>query len=98
MEIIKRSTTPNGVKIQLEHWPEYGWHMIGAYPPARVGSYWIEPGEPFRLSINTDNPEADFSALESGEKSLEDMALQYYGGNRARRYMGLEGEERDENA
>lgn len=90
MEIVNRSTTPQGVKIQLEHWPEYGWHMIGAYPPARVGSYWIEPGNPFRLSINTDNPEADFSALESGEKALEDMALQYYDGNRARRYMGLE--------
>lgn len=90
MEIIKRSTTPQGVKIQLEHWPGYGWNMIGAYPPARFGSYWVKPGEPFRLSINTDSPEADFSALESGEKALEDMAPQYYDGERARRYMGLE--------
>lgn len=90
MEIIKRSTTPQGVKIRLEHWPEYGFDMIGAYPPARFGNYWVKPGEPFRLSINTDNPEADFSALESGEKALEDLSPQYYDGNRARRYMGLE--------
>ena len=90
MEIVRRSTTPQGVKIQMEDWPEYGWHMIGAYPPARYGSYWIEPGNPFRLSINTDNPEADFFSLESGEKTMEDMAPQYYDGNRARRYMGLE--------
>lgn len=90
MEIIKRSTTPQGVKIQLEHWPEYGFYMIGAYPPARFGNYWVKPGEAFRLSVNTDNPEADFSALETGEKSLEDTGPQYYDGNRARRYMGLE--------
>lgn len=38
MEIVNRSTTPQGVKIQLEHWPEYGRHMIGADPPAgRMG-------------------------------------------------------------
>lgn len=90
MEVIKRSTTPQGIKIQLEDWPEYGGHMIGAYPPARLGGYWVKPGEPFRLSINTSSPEADFSALESGERTLEDMAPQYYDGSRARRYMGLE--------
>ena len=90
MEIIKRSTTPQGVKIQLEHWPEYGFYMIGAYPPARYGGHWIKPGEPFRLSVNTVNPETDFSTLESGKKTLEAMAPQYYDGNRARRYMGLE--------
>lgn len=91
MEIIKRSTMPNGVKIQLEHWMEYGFYMIGAYPPARFGGYWVKPGEPFRLSINTDAPEADFAALESGRKSLEDMAPQYYNGARVRYYMGMEG-------
>ena len=90
MEIIKRSTTPQGVKIQLEHWPEYGFYMIGAYPTAKLGNCWVKAGDPFRLSINTNKPEADFSALETGEKSLEDMAPQYYDGNRARRYMGLE--------
>ena len=91
MKIIKRSTMPNGVKIQLEHWMEYGFYMIGAYPPARFGGYWVKPGEPFRLSINTDAPEADFAALESGRKSLEDMAPQYYNGARVRYYMGMEG-------
>lgn len=90
MEIVRRSTTPQGVKIQLEHWPEYGWHLIAAYPLARFGGYWIRPGELFRLSINTDNPGADFWALETGEKSLEDMAPQYYDGARTRHYMGLE--------
>ena len=90
MEIIKRSTTPQGVKIQLEHWPEYGWHLIGAYPPARFGGHWVKPGALFRLSINTDNPETDFPALETGEKSLADMAPQYYDGVRARYYMGFE--------
>lgn len=90
MEIIKRSTTPDGVKIQLEHWPEYGWHMIAAYPSARFGGYWVKPGNSFRLSINTDNPDADFLALETGGKNLEDMATQYYDGAKARYYMGLD--------
>lgn len=89
MEIIKCSTTPQGVKIQLEHWPEYGFYLIGAYPTARFGGHWVKPGEPFRLSINTDTPEADFVTLETGRKSLEDMAPQYYDGNRARYYMGV---------
>lgn len=90
MKIIRRNTTPQGVKIQLEHWPEYGWHLIGAYPPAHFGGQWVRPGEPFRLSINTDSPEADFFSLETGGKSLEDMSPQYYDGARARYYMGLE--------
>ncbi len=91
MEIIKRSATPQGVKIQLEHWPEYGFYMIGAYPTAKLGNYWVKAGEPFRLSINTDNPDADFLAIEAGKKSLEDIAPQYYDGARARYYMGIEG-------
>lgn len=90
MEIIKRSATPQGVKIQLEYWPKYGFYMIGAYPPARFGGYWVKPGESFRLSINTYNPEADFLALETGGKNLEDMATQYYDGAKARYYMGLD--------
>lgn len=89
MQIIKRSITPDGVKIQLERWTEYGFYLIGAYPAARFGGYWVKPGEIFRLSIKTDNPEADFTALESGEKSLEDMAPQYWGGRKDMYYMGL---------
>ena len=91
MEVLKRSTTPQGVKILLEHWPECGHYTIGAYPIARnTGRYgWTQRGRHFRLTIKTDNPQSDFEALETGSRKLEDMENQYWNGEKDRYYMGL---------
>ena len=91
MEILKRSKTPQGVKIQLEHWPKYGCYYIGAYPTAKNTSRyrWTKQGQIFRLTLKTDAPTADFEALESGKKTLEEMDSQYWNGERDRFYMGI---------
>lgn len=52
MEILKRSTTPDGVKIQLEKWSEYNHYMVGAYPTCKTHGVIIKYGKPFRLGIS----------------------------------------------
>lgn len=91
MEVLERSTTPQGVKIQLEYWPKYGGYQIGAYPTAKNTSRyrWTQQGQIFRLTLKTDAPKADFEALGSGEKTLEEMDSQYWNGEIDRYYMGL---------
>lgn len=66
--------------------------IIGAYPIAKnTGKYrWIESGQTFRLSIpmnqyrgySNDDVKADFEALKSGEKSLEDLADHFWNGEK----------------
>lgn len=51
MEILKRSTTPDGVKIQLEKWDEYNHYMVGAYPTCKTHCTFLTYGRPFRLGI-----------------------------------------------
>ena len=51
MEILKRSTTPDGVKIQLEKWSEYNHYTVAAYPTCKADSTFIKHGRPFRLGI-----------------------------------------------
>lgn len=89
MKVIKRSTTPQDIAIQLEDWENDVY--IAAYPIAKASSRfgWVQSGEKFRLTIKTVNPEADFHALESGEKALQDMDTQYWNGERDRYIMGL---------
>ena len=70
-----------------EQFPDlYGMH-IGAYPIAKnTGKYWIRSGESFRISISqnkytgysNDDVRADFEALKSGIKSLEDLAAHFW--------------------
>lgn len=51
MEILKRSTTPDGVKIQLEKWDEYNHYTVGTYPTCKTHGVIIKYGRPFRLGI-----------------------------------------------
>lgn len=46
-------------------------------------------GRTFRLTIKTDAPQSDFEALESGEKTLEQMSAQYWNGKKDCYYIGL---------
>ncbi len=65
-------------------YPDLYGLQIGAYPIAKnTGKHrWIEGGQMFRISISmnqhtgysNDDVKADFEALKSGEKSLEDLA------------------------
>lgn len=79
MKIIEKSTTKNGVEIQLEDWE--GKLAIGAYPIAKNGFGFVKYGEKFRLTISenqyicysNDDVRADFEKLKEGEKQLEDM-------------------------
>lgn len=52
MEILKRSTTPDGVKIQLEKWDEYNHYTVGAYPTYKTHCTFFTYGRPFRLDIS----------------------------------------------
>lgn len=52
MEILKRSTTPDGVKIQLEKWDEYNHYTVGAYPTCKTHCIFLTYGRPFRLDIS----------------------------------------------
>ena len=51
MEILKRSNTPDGVKIQLEKWDEYNHYTVAAYPTCKTNSTFLKYGKPFRLEI-----------------------------------------------
>lgn len=85
-------------KNTKEHPDLYGL-CIGAYPIAKnTGKYrWIESGDNFRLSIHSnhyrnytnDDVKADFEALKSGEKSLEDLADNFWNGKKDMWYLGM---------
>ena len=74
--------------------------QIGAYPIARnTGKYkWIEGGQMFRISISmnqytgytNDDVKADFEALKSGEKNLEDLATHFWNGEKDMGYLGMD--------
>lgn len=97
MEVLERTTTSKGIKIQLEKWDS--GYVIGAYPIARNSSKynWIEGGRTFRLTIAnnkyknyTDNDVIeDFKALQLGLKNLEDLSDYFYNGNRDMYYLGM---------
>lgn len=84
MEVVKRSATPDGVKIQIEDWNGvYNFipacSTLAAYPTAKesAGGLYLYPrrGERFRLAFDFRTGEqcrASFQALESGKKALKD--------------------------
>lgn len=96
MKILEKSTTKNGVEIQLEDWD--GKLSIGAYPKAKNGIDFIKYGETFHLTISenqyrgysNDDVKADFEALKSGEKQLEDMAHLFWNGRKDAIILGIE--------
>lgn len=69
-------------------YPDLYGLSIGAYPKAKntCKHRWIESGNKFRIEISmnqyrgysNDNIKADFEALKSGEKSLEDLADHFW--------------------
>jgi len=73
-------------KNTLEYPDLYGL-QISAYPIAKnTGKFrWIKGGKTFRISIpmnqyvgyTNDDVKADFEALKSGEKGLEDLAAHF---------------------
>ncbi len=73
--------------------------QIGAYPTAKnTGKFrWIEGGQTFRLSISmnlytgysNDDVKADYEALKSGKKSLEDLAAHFWNGEKDMWYLGM---------
>lgn len=72
---------------------------IGTYPIAKnTKKYrWVKSGEKFRLQISAnqyrgylnDNVRADFEALKSGEKSLEDLADHFWNGEKDMWLLGM---------
>lgn len=54
MEILKKGTTPDGTKIQLEKWgelDEYNHYTVAAYPTCKTHGMLLRYGNPFRLDI-----------------------------------------------
>ena len=83
-----------------EQFPDLYGLQIGAYPIAKnTGKYgWIRSGEKFRISISqnkytgcsNDDVRADFEALKSGEKKLEDLAAHFWNGEKDMWYLGMD--------
>ena len=99
-KILRKDTTPNGEKIQLEDWKEVYPTIektikIAAYPVAKNGGYWIHKGDTFRLELSrnfsTDREVIHtFIGLVSGELSLDDLTTHYWNTDKDLYYMGLE--------
>lgn len=94
MEILSRSTTPDGIKLNLEEWPD--GYLIGAYPIAKNGNGWIEPNHTFRLTLTPRNGEdmfAVFEVLKSGDITIENLSSMFWNGDKDKYYLGIETEE-----
>lgn len=58
---------------------------------------WVRSGEPFRLSIamnahtnySNNDVAADYEALVSGEKSLEELSAHFYNADKDKWYLGM---------
>lgn len=85
-----------------KEYPDLHGLEIGAYPIAKnTTKYrWVESGEKFRLHIpmnqyrgySNDDVKADFEALKSGEKSLEDLADHFWNGKKDMWLLGMNDE------
>lgn len=82
-----------------EQFPDLYGLTISAYPIAqRTGKYrLIEAGKTFRISISqnkytdysNDDVRADFEALKNGTKTLEDLAVHFWNGEKDMWYLGM---------
>lgn len=77
----------------------YGF-IIGAYPIAKnTGKYcrWIERGKKFRVSISyneyanysNEDVKADYEALKTGSKKVEDLSKHFWNGQKDMWYLGM---------
>lgn len=105
IEVIEKAILTDGTEIYLEDWsskntekyPDLYGFQIGAYPIAKNGGRWIKSGEKFRLTISHNNlmnytnedVKADFEALKSGQKSLEDLSGHFWNGKKDMYYLGM---------
>jgi hypothetical protein len=88
-----------------KEYPDIYGLTIGAYPIAKnTGKWgWVQGGKKFRLSISlnkymnymNDNVKADYAALKSGEKKLEDLAEHFWNREKDMWYLGMDVENRD---
>lgn len=80
-------------------YPDLYGFTIGAYPIAKnTGRYrWVRGGERFRLTIahnsyagyTNEHVKADYDALASGEKTLEDLSAHFWYGEKDKWYLGM---------
>ncbi len=80
-------------------YPDLYGLQISAYPIAKnTGKFrWIEGGKKFRISIpmnqytgySNDDVKADYEALKSGKKRLEDLAAHFWNGEKDMWYLGM---------
>lgn len=104
MNVIERSTTPDGISIQLENWN--GSLHIGAYPIAKntTKCRGTQAGKEFRLTIaenkyknyNNSNVRADYEALKSGVKSLHDLSEYFWNGKKDMWLLGMDVDYKEE--
>lgn len=83
-----------------EKYPNLYGLTIGAYPVAKnTGKYrLIRSGEKFRLSISqneytgysNDDVKADFEALKSGKKKLQDLSERFWNHEKDMWYLGMD--------
>lgn len=88
-----------------EDYPNLYGFTIGAYPEAqRTGLYrFVQGGQKFRLSISNNNymgytndqVRADYEALKSGEKKLEDLSERFWNHEKDMWYLGMDVEYKD---
>ena len=86
--------------FNTEDLPDLYGLTISVYPVAKnTGKYgWIRSGEKFLISISqnkytgysNDDVRADFEALKSGEKKLEDLAAHFWNGEKDMWYLGMD--------
>ena len=99
MEVVIRSTMPDGTKIQIENWKRdfpgvFTTYTLAAYPKSKVDHNFIRKNESFRLDMcrefqSDDEVRDTYEKLKRGEITLESLDKHYYNGDRDRYYMGL---------
>jgi len=82
-----------------EKFPNLYGLEIGTYPIAKKTNKYklVKDGQKFRLSISVnnysgytnDNVKADFEALKSGEKKIEDLSKHFWNSEKDMWYLGM---------
>ena len=87
-----------------EEFPDLYGFDIGAYPIAQcTGKWFVEGGKTFRLTIaqnkyigyTNEMVKADYEALKTGEKTLQDLAPYFWNHEKDMWYLGMDVERGD---